>query len=286
MLVEGKCNLCGGEDFIFLRKVMMSPMRGETNLVKCRGCGLVRLNPRYDEEDEKKFYASKHFEWEYIETWTTERMGIFKHNLKMLNAYKKGGRLLDFGCGIGLFLKIARDNGWDVMGIDISTGAVEYARLTFGIEIIESSMEEANFKDDFFDAVVAFNIIGQLSDPLKELKEIHRVLKENGIISIRVPSPGFNIFLDSFLKFMKRINNKRAGTKRPPTFQNYMFNRETAAAMLKKAGFNNITILNSRLYVKNKLIEAIVFFICQSVYYMTFKRCVLTPSFLVFAEKA
>lgn len=286
MLVERECNLCGGEDFIFLRKVMISPMGSETNLVKCKGCGLACLNPRYNEEDERKFYASEYFRREGIEAWGAARMSIFKHNLKMLNTHKKGGKLLDLGCGMGQFLKITRDDGWDVMGIDISMPAAEYARLRFGIEIIESSLEEANLKDDFFDVVTAFNIIDQLSDPLKELKEIHRVLKENGIISIRVSNLRFHIFFDSFLKFINRINNIWADTERPPVFHNYMFNRETAAAMLKRAGFNNITILNSRLCVKNKSIEGIIFFICQGVYYMTFKRCVLTPSLLVFAGKA
>lgn len=286
MLVERECNLCGGEDFIFLRKVMISPMGSETNLVKCKGCGLACLNPRYSEEDERKFYSSEYFGREGIEAWGAARMSIFKYNLKMLNIYKKGGKLLDFGCGIGQFLKIAKEDGWNVVGIDISVAAAEYARLTFGAEIIESSLEEANFKDDFFDVVTAFNIIDQLSDPLKELKEIHRVLKEKGIVSIRVSNLRFHIFFNSFLKFINRINNIWADTEKPPVFHNYMFNRETAAAMLKRASFNNITILNSRLCVKNKLIEVVIFFICQSVYYMTFKRCVFTPSLLVFAEKA
>jgi len=285
MLVERKCNLCDSEDFIFLRKVTMSPMGGESNLVKCKGCGLTCLNPRYNEEDERKFYASEYFGREGIEAWSAARMSVFKHNLKILNTHKKGGKLLDLGCGMGQFLKITRDDGWDVMGIDISTPAAEYARLTFGIEIIESSLEKANLKDNFFDVVAAFNIIDQLSDPLKELKEIHRVLKENGVILIRVSNLGFHVFLDSFLNFIMRINNMWTNTERPPAFHNYMFNRETAAAMLKKAGFNNVTILNSKLCVKNNLTEEIIFFICQSIYYMTFKRCVLTPSLLVFAEK-
>lgn len=285
MLVERECNLCGGENFIFLRKVMISPMGGESNLVKCKGCGLTCLNPRYDEEYERKFYASEYFGREGIEAWSAARMSIFKYNLEMLNVYKKSGKLLDLGCGMGQFLKLAKDSGWDVLGIDISKPAAEYARSTFGIEIMESSLEEANLKGDFFDVVTAFNTIDQLSDPLKELKEIHRILKEGGIISIRVSNLRFHIFFDSFLKAINRINDIWADIEKPPAFHNYMFNRETAAAMLKKAGFNNITILNSRLCIKNKLVEGIVFFVCQSVYYMTFKRWVLAPSLLVFAEK-
>ena len=286
MLVERECNLCGGEDFVFLRKVVMSPMGGESNLVKCKGCGLACLDPRYDEEDERKFYASEYFGREGVEAWSVARLGVFKYNLKMLNTYKKGGKLLDLGCGMGQFLKIARDDGWDVMGVDISMPAAEYARLTFGIEIIKSSLEEASLKDDFFDVVTAFNVIDQLSDPLKELKEIRRVLKEKGVISIRVSNLSFHIFFDSLLKFINRINNIWADTERLPAFHNYMFNRETAAAMLKRAGFKNISVFNSGLCIKNNSIERVVLFICKSIYYLTFKRCVLTPSLLVFAEKA
>lgn len=285
MLIEVKCNLCGEDDFKVLGNVVISPLGGESKLVKCKRCGLVYVNPRHNEEEEKRFYVSEYFESDPIEVWEVERNRIFKHNLKTLERYKKTGRLLDLGCGMGQFLKMAKDNGWDVIGIDISPSAIEYARRTFNIEIIESSLKDANFEEDFFDVVSSWNTIDQLCDPLGELKETYRILKSGGIVSIRVSNVKFHIFFRNIIKFIGKINYIWVDTEKPPVFHNYMFSPKTITAMLKKAGFYNIAILNSRLSIRNAIFEELIFLICQAIYYLTFKRLVITPSLLIFAQK-
>ncbi len=285
MLVEVKCVLCGGDDYKALRVVVISPLGGESKLVKCKRCQLIYLNPRHDEEEEKKFYASEYFERDTIEVWSEERIGIFRHNLKLIEAHKKNGRLLDLGCGMGQFLKFAKDRGWDALGIDISKSAIEYARRTFGIEIVESSLKDAKFEEKYFDVVTAWNTIDQLCDALFELKEIYRVLKDGGLVALRVSNAGFHILLHSVIKFIGRIWYALAGIDKLPVFHNYMFSPKTAKAMLKEAGFVNVAILNSRLNIKNEIIEGAIYLMCQAMYYLTFKRWVITPSLFILAEK-
>lgn len=41
---------------------------------------------------------------------------------------KKGGRVLDLGCGPGLYTSRLSDRGYDVTGIDLSRRSIEYAR--------------------------------------------------------------------------------------------------------------------------------------------------------------
>ncbi|KPK42263.1 MAG: hypothetical protein AMJ78_03105 [Omnitrophica WOR_2 bacterium SM23_29] len=285
MLIEVKCNLCGGNEFEVLKDVKISPLGGETKLVKCKRCELLYLNPRYDEEEERKYYASHYFEKDTFEIWGDERVDIFKHNLKMLRKYKENGKLLDLGCGVGQFLKVAKDNGWDALGLDISKRATEKARRIFNVEVVESSIEDANLKSDSFDVVIALNIIDQLSDPFGALKEIYRVLKKGGIVLIRVPNAKFQIFYYDILRIIGKICRIKVRLQKPPVFHNYMFSPKTAKAMLKKTGFGDMEILNSRLSIKNKIIENVVYFISEVIYYLTFKRYVTTPSMLVFAWK-
>lgn len=281
MLVEVKCNLCGSDNFKVLENVRISPLGGESRLVRCKKCGLAYLNPQHEEAEERRFYASECFEKDPIEVWTTERLGIFKHNLKLIKRRKKGGRLLDLGCGMGQFIKIAKDDGFDVLGMDISKPAVEYARRNFGLEIIESTLKDAGLNGDSFDVVTAWNTIDQLSNPLGELKEIYRILKNGGIVAIRVPNVNFHLFFYSILKNFFRGRS----LIKPPVFHNFMFSPKTAVAMLKKAGFENIAILNSRLSIKNAIIEKVVFLGFQILFYLTLKRYVMAPSLLIFARK-
>lgn len=285
MLINVRCNLCEADDFKVLKKVIISPLGGESKLVKCKRCGLVYVNPRHDEEEEKRFYVSEYFERGTVETWMLERNRIFKHNLKLIEGRKRSGKLLDLGCGMGAFLKAAKDNGWDVTGIDISRPAIDYTRRTFGTDVIESSLKDANFEGKFFDVVSSWNTIDQLCDPLGELKETYRILKSGGIVSIRVSNVKFHIFFRNIIEFIGKINYIWVDTEKPPVFHNYMFSPKTITAMLKKAGFDNIAILNSRLSIKNAIFEQVIFLVCQAIYYLTFKRLVTTPSLLIFAQK-
>ena len=285
MLIKVNCNLCGGNNFKVLRSVIISPLGGKSELVKCNECGLVYINPRYDEEEEKRFYASEYFENGRIESWREERAKIFKHGLNIIEARKKNGRLLDIGCGMGMFLKIAKDNGWNVFGIDISKSAIEYARRIFDLEITESTLKDANFSGGYFDVVTAWNTIDQLNDPLNELKEIYRILKKDGILAIRVSNIRFHIIFDSALKSISVIRYMCNYLEKPAVFHNYMFSRETATAMLRKVGFSNTKILNSSLSLRNGIVKEIIYLICQTIYYLTFKRCIMTPSLLILAEK-
>ena len=40
----------------------------------------------------------------------------------------RGRRLLDYGCGVGLFLDLARERGFDAAGVDLAPDAVAEAR--------------------------------------------------------------------------------------------------------------------------------------------------------------
>ena len=58
---------------------------------------------------------------------------------------KKGGRLLDVGCGNGLFLEKMRNLGWEVVGVETDEKAVEVARKRFGLDIYHGTLEQVNF---------------------------------------------------------------------------------------------------------------------------------------------
>ena len=57
--------------------------------------------------------------------------------LARFTAGRAGGRLLDIGCGAGLFLHRQQDGFARVQGIEISPPSVDYARRVLGLEIVD-----------------------------------------------------------------------------------------------------------------------------------------------------
>lgn len=91
-------------------------------------------------------------------------------------------RILDVGCSVGHFLQVAREQGWETMGLELNKKAIAYARDTLKLDVRCQLLEEANFPDASFDAVTLWGVIEHLKRPIETLKEIARVLKPGGIL--------------------------------------------------------------------------------------------------------
>lgn len=98
-------------------------------------------------------------------------------------------KILDVGCGTGKHSIYFAGHGYDVYGIDRSSGMLEEAvknsaglRINFAME----DMRSLSFPNDFFDGVWTVAAIAHLppADKRKFIQETHRVLKPNGILYI------------------------------------------------------------------------------------------------------
>jgi 2-polyprenyl-3-methyl-5-hydroxy-6-metoxy-1,4-benzoquinol methylase len=63
-------------------------------------------------------------------------------------------RLLDVGCGGGVFLRRALETGCDAVGLDHSRDMVELARATAGVRVVEGRAEQLPFAEGEFTAVL------------------------------------------------------------------------------------------------------------------------------------
>jgi len=96
--------------------------------------------------------------------------------------------VLEIGFGNGAFLKYARDKNWNVFGTEINEALV---KIALRCELNAShSANLSNFNDDFFDLVVAFDVLEHIpQDALPDfLHEIRRVLKKDGFFIARFPN--------------------------------------------------------------------------------------------------
>jgi len=121
----------------------------------------------------------------------TDKFERYKHLQRYKYASKRcKGRILDIGCGTGYGTKTLDDKGNEVYGIDNSQKAINYAKKTYpGPEYICCSAEKLSFENNYFDAIVAFEVIEHVQSPEQVLDEIYRVLKNDGDLFISTPNP-------------------------------------------------------------------------------------------------
>ena len=99
----------------------------------------------------------------------------------------RGARILDAGCGCGGASKVFLDNGFDVVGIDLSTEMLKIAKTHASKAHFEiGDVRATRFSAGEFDAIYASRIFCHLQnrDRTKTLREFRRVLKPNGKLMI------------------------------------------------------------------------------------------------------
>jgi SAM-dependent methyltransferase len=98
-----------------------------------------------------------------------------------------GHRVLEVGCGSGVFLRAAADRGVEVTGVDSSERLVELARSRAPeADVRVGDMQTLPFGDDGFDVVAGFNSFFFASDVVAALREAGRVARTGGSVVIQV----------------------------------------------------------------------------------------------------
>lgn len=94
----------------------------------------------------------------------------------------KGKLVIDFGCGPGRFIEVARDYGAIVVGIDLSL-AVESAHENFkndpNVLIVQGDILNPPFKKSMFDAGYTIGVLHHTPDPSEGLKKLAETVKKN-----------------------------------------------------------------------------------------------------------
>ena len=123
-------------------------------------------------------------------------------------------KVLDISCGTGYGSELLALNGNEVIGIDISAEAVEYAQKHFKKATFHVGNAEdlSVYSDNSIDGVVSFETIEHLNHPEKFISEVRRVLKRGGKFYGSVPreldNPQFrehNIFHKNFYGFLPDV---------------------------------------------------------------------------------
>jgi 2-polyprenyl-3-methyl-5-hydroxy-6-metoxy-1,4-benzoquinol methylase len=107
--------------------------------------------------------------------------------LKRIKSYQPTGKLLELGCLSGNFLALARNAGFEPIGIEPDPWAAEYARRRFDVTVHETIVPQLHFDDQTFDVVAMFHVMEHLTNPRETLLDLRRILKDSGVLAIEIP---------------------------------------------------------------------------------------------------
>ena len=98
------------------------------------------------------------------------------------------GRLLDIGCGNGRYLSTMRKLGWRTSGVEKSPKASRYAKEELHLDVNTGDLLDYKYHDKSFDAVTMWHSLEHLYEPFQTLKEIGRMLNNDGLLVVAVPN--------------------------------------------------------------------------------------------------
>ena len=123
--------------------------------------------------------------------------------------------ILDIGTADGLMLGRIKKEFPTVkcLGLEYSQELINMNRDK-NIEIIQGDAQNMPFKDESFDIAIAAAVIEHLNQPVKMLREAHRILRPGGILILTTPNPLFEKIADLIGHFEKNIHQETFALKK------------------------------------------------------------------------
>ncbi|HEY76441.1 MAG TPA: class I SAM-dependent methyltransferase [Thermoflexia bacterium] len=190
------CDHCGSteERELFEGPDRLHRLPGIFRVVECLQCGWIRQNPRptvetigfYYPPDYINFIQAIEDEPVWWRRWD-RRYGILKRR-RSIERLQPKGRLLDVGCATGIFLHEMQLAGWEVVGIEPDPAAAGYAQQRFGLDVRVGRLGQVGLPSASFDVITLWDVLEHLHTPWADLREIHRLLVDGGLLVIRIPN--------------------------------------------------------------------------------------------------
>ena len=155
-------------------------------VLRCTNCGLQFVAPIPSPTELAEYYARSYAVPLELYAAASERNAARIADLERW--CPAHGRLLELGATYGHSLALARDRGWDVVGVELSPTASAYARTHFGLTVFNCDLADAPFADASFDAVIGWHVLEHVRDPKDQLLRLAALIKPGGVLGLRVPN--------------------------------------------------------------------------------------------------
>jgi SAM-dependent methyltransferase len=215
---------------------------------KCLNCNLIFASPRFTEESMLKIYENEAFadlsmydKWSY-EEWRQSKSrsyNIEQQKILLVKRYlPEKSRLLDVGCGTGLFVLAANQSGFLCEGIEPSVRLSEIGNNVLKVPVSTVQIEDYNptYK---FNGIVIWDVLEHLYDPVRVVRRCRELLEPDGFLFLQVPNhKGIsNSYKTQLYRLgLKKDNFKHFGFP----WHVYSFDRKSLSVLNNLAGFKPV----------------------------------------------
>ncbi len=154
-------------------------------LVQCKDCSFVFAG-RIPTIPELLAHYGTYGRNDYLSPITVKR---YQEILDFLEPYRKTNNLIDVGCGIGHFLEVAKQRGWNVYGTEFTDEAIKICQDK-GITMHQGVLNHENYNDIQFDVIVSFEVLEHINNPQEELENFNKILRTGGAVYLTTPNFG------------------------------------------------------------------------------------------------
>lgn len=162
-------------------------------LVKCASCSLTWFYLPEPREDQA-LYSEGFYKLQDNRKSIFERI-IFaeaRHILRVIESKMSQTspyQLLDFGCGKGQFLAMAKVQGFKALGIETEKERADFGREHYQVNVQTDFYQDGAITDEPFDVITLLHVLEHLPQPLGLLKELTgQNLRDKGMLVIEVPN--------------------------------------------------------------------------------------------------
>lgn len=192
---DALCPVCGGSD------ARLRYQLAKLRVYACTSCALVYLWPQLPESAVRELFQrlytegegclpelKSYYDFTFDDSPENPLVQLYEHWLDAIEAARTSGRMLDIGCGTGLFLAVARRRGWEAYGVDACAEAVRYARDQFGLDVWEGEFAEFAARGEHFDAITMWDVIEHARRPVELLRAAREQLAPAGVLAVSTPN--------------------------------------------------------------------------------------------------
>jgi 2-polyprenyl-3-methyl-5-hydroxy-6-metoxy-1,4-benzoquinol methylase len=193
---DARCPVCG-EPASCLRYAIT-----RFRVYDCTRCAVVYLWPQIDDAEVRVLFErlysegegsvpelATYYDFTFRDAPDNPLVQVYERWLDAIERFRPPGRLLDVGCGTGLFLAVARRRGWTPHGVDDCAVATAHARDHFGLEVWDGQFTDLAAREGLrFDAISMWDVIEHARDPVGLLSAARGVLAPGGVIAISTPN--------------------------------------------------------------------------------------------------
>lgn len=156
---------------------------------------MLETHPQPSEEQLPKYYQSEDYishtdakrNW-FEKAYQFVKSIALKRKLKLINSFQFSEKqLLDVGCGTGDFLKIAKDNNWQISGVEPNPNARAIANKKTSNSVFDIE-QLLKFKAHSFDVITLWHVLEHLPKLENHITVFESLLKPNGRLVIAVPN--------------------------------------------------------------------------------------------------